>query len=163
MNAQDLPFTDLLDGAKQFIVPIFQRDYDWGTKHCKQLWDNVLRVGKDAQTKWHFLGSVVYVAAEDNAAGISRWLVIDGQQRLATLTLLLIALRNRIKDEEDAALPDTVPSAEAIDDYYLRNRHGTGDRKNKLALRRMDQETLAALVEEKDLPKPASQRVKDNF
>ena len=163
MNAQDLPFTDLLDGAKQFIVPIFQRDYDWGTKHCKQLWDDVLRVGKDAQAKWHFLGSVVYVAAEDNAAGISRWLVIDGQQRLATLTLLLIALRNQIKDAEDGVLPDTLPSAEAIDDYYLRNRHGTGNRKNKLALRRVDQETLAALVDEKDLPKPASERVKDNF
>ena len=163
MNAQDLPFTDLLDGAKQFIVPIFQRDYDWGTKQCKQLWDDVLRAGKDAQTKWHFLGSVVYVAAEDNAAGISRWLVIDGQQRLATLSFLLIALRNRINDEKNSALPDTLPSAEAINDYYLRNRHGTGDRKNKLALRRTDQETLAALVEEKEWPNPLSQRVKDNF
>jgi hypothetical protein len=40
MNAQDLPVTQLLDGAKQFIVPIFQRDYSWGTKHCLQLWND---------------------------------------------------------------------------------------------------------------------------
>ncbi len=68
MKAEDLPFTQLLDGAKQFIVPIFQRDYRWGTKHCLQLWDDVIRVGKDANAKGHFIGSVVYVAAEDNAA-----------------------------------------------------------------------------------------------
>jgi uncharacterized protein with ParB-like and HNH nuclease domain/predicted transport protein len=163
MNAQDLPFTQLLDGAKQFIVPIFQRDYSWGTKHCLQLWDDVIRVGKDANAKWHFIGSVVYVAAEDNAAGISRWLVIDGQQRLTTLSLLLIALRNKISKAGEGELPETLPTVEAVDDYYLRNRHGKGDRRNKLALRRIDQETLAALVDGKDLPKPASERVQENF
>jgi hypothetical protein len=163
MHAQDLPFTQLLDGAKQFIVPIFQRDYSWGTKHCLQLWEDIVRVGKDANAKWHFLGSVVYIAAEDNAAGISRWLVIDGQQRLTTLTLLLTALRKRLQTAGGEGQTETLPSPEAVDDYYLRNRHGKGDRKHKLSLRRSDQETLAALVEEKELPKPASERVQENF
>ena len=111
MHAQDLPLTQLLDGAKQLIVPIFQRDYSWGTKHCQQLWNDILRVGRDTNARAHFLGSVVYIAAEDNQAAIPRWL--DGQQRLTTVTLLLTALRDRLKAEaiEDEALP----SPEEID------------------------------------------------
>lgn len=68
MKAEDTLVTNLLEGAKQFIVPIFQRDYSWGTKHCKQLWKDVIRVSSDHSVKGHFLGSVVYVAAEDNTS-----------------------------------------------------------------------------------------------
>jgi uncharacterized protein with ParB-like and HNH nuclease domain len=72
MKAEDTLVTNLLEGAKQFIVPIFQRDYSWGTKHCQQLWKDVIRVGSDPNVKGHFLGSVVYVAAENNTATIAR-------------------------------------------------------------------------------------------
>ena len=164
MKAEDTLVTNLLQGAKQFIVPIFQRDYSWGTKHCQQLWKDVIRVGSDPNVKGHFLGSVVYVAAEDNTATITRWLLIDGQQRLTTLTLLLIALRDRMAQlpgnsgqGEEEATPDE------LDDYYLRNRHGKGDRRHKLHLRRADHETLIALLDGKTLPEAASERVKENF
>lgn len=164
MKAEDTLVTNLLQGAKQFIVPIFQRDYSWGTKHCQQLWKDVIRVGSDPNVKGHFLGSVVYVAAEDNTATITRWLLIDGQQRLTTLTLLLIALRDRMAQlpgnsgqGEEEATPDE------LDDYYLRNRHGKGERRHKLHLRRADHETLIALLDGKTLPEAASERVKENF
>lgn len=164
MKAEDTLVTNLLQGAKQFIVPIFQRDYSWGTKHCQQLWKDVIRVGSDPNVKGHFLGSVVYVAAEDNTATITRWLLIDGQQRLTTLTLLLIALRDRLAQlpgnsgqGEEEATPDE------LDDYYLRNRHGKGERRHKLHLRRADHETLIALLDGKTLPEAASERVKENF
>src|SRR5438874_6520520 len=78
MKAEDVPLTQLLAGPKQFIVPIFQRDYSWGTKHCLQLWKDVVRVGSDQSAKGHFVGSIVYVAAEGNNANIARWLLIDG-------------------------------------------------------------------------------------
>lgn len=145
MNAQDLWLTQLLDGAKQFIVPIFQRDYSWGTRHCQQLWNDILRVGGDPVARAHFLGSVVYIAAEDNQAAIPRWLVIDGQQRLTTVTLLLTALRDRLRARlvDDEALP----TAEEIEDRFLRNRHFRNDRRNKLMLRRADNEALAALLD----------------
>lgn len=148
VQAQDIRFTELLDGAKQFIVPIFQRDYSWGTKHCQQLWSDVVRVGRDAQAKGHFLGSVVYIAAEDNSAAITRWLVIDGQQRLTTLTLLLVALRDHLALLENAS--EDLPSIDAIDDYYLRNRHAKSDRRTKLMLRRADHEQLQALIDDKE-------------
>jgi uncharacterized protein with ParB-like and HNH nuclease domain len=54
------------------------------------LWKDILRVGSDTNTKAHFVGSVVYIAAEETSATITRWLLIDGQQRLTTLTLLLL-------------------------------------------------------------------------
>lgn len=164
MKAEDTLVTNLLEGAKQFIVPIFQRDYSWGTKHCQQLWKDVIRVGSDPNVKGHFLGSVVYVAAEDNTATITRWLLIDGQQRMTTLTLLLIALRDQINQaqgNEDGG--DEVSTPEELDDYYLRNRHGKGDRRHKLHLRRADHDTLNALLDGKELPEAASERVKENF
>lgn len=164
MKAEDTLVTNLLEGAKQFIVPIFQRDYSWGTKHCQQLWKDVIRVGSDPNVKGHFLGSVVYVAAEDNTATITRWLLIDGQQRMTTLTLLLIALRDRITAlQGNGDGDDEVSTPEELDDYYLRNRHGKGDRRHKLHLRRADHETLIALLDGKGNPDAASERVKENF
>jgi uncharacterized protein with ParB-like and HNH nuclease domain/predicted transport protein len=164
MKAEDTLVTNLLEGAKQFIVPIFQRDYSWGTKHCQQLWKDVIRVGSDPNVKGHFLGSVVYVAAEDNTATITRWLLIDGQQRMTTLTLLLIALRDRMNQVQvNGDGGDEVSTPEELDDYYLRNRHGKGDRRHKLHLRRADHDTLIALLDGKDIPDAASERVKENF
>lgn len=164
MNAVDTLVTTLLQGTKQFIVPIFQRDYSWGTKHCLQLWKDVIRVGSDPKVKGHFIGSVVYVAAEDNMASITRWLLIDGQQRITTLTLLLIALRDQMREVQ--GLEDyggDEPTPEELDDYYLRNRYGRGDRRHKLHLRRADHDTLIALLDGKEFPDNASERVKENF
>jgi uncharacterized protein with ParB-like and HNH nuclease domain len=114
MKAEDVILTELLDGPKQFIVPVFQRDYSWGTKHCQQLWKDILRVGSNDTSKAHFVGSVVYIAAEDTSAKITRWLLIDGQQRLTTLTLLLTAVRNQMPND------DTSDRSETEQDELLR-------------------------------------------
>ena len=45
MKARDLPYTQLIEGPKQFIIPIFQRTYSWEQSHCEQLWDDIIRVG----------------------------------------------------------------------------------------------------------------------
>ena len=167
MKAEDVRLTELLEGPKQFIVPVFQRDYSWGTKHCLQLWKDIVRVGSDANTKAHFVGSVVYVAAEENSAKITRWLLIDGQQRLTTVSLLLAAFRNRVPAEEpESEHPvddDGLPTRLELEDYYLRNAHGKGDRRHKLHLRRADQETMAAIVDAKECPAGASERIRENL
>ena len=59
MKAQDLQFTQLLQGAKQFIIPIFQRTYSWEIGHCEQLWNDILRAGSHAELDSHFIGSAV--------------------------------------------------------------------------------------------------------
>ncbi|MEN6433014.1 MAG: DUF262 domain-containing protein [Smithella sp.] len=167
MKAEDVRFIELLEGPKQFIVPIFQRDYSWGTKHCSQLWKDIVCIGSDENAKAHFLGSIVYVAAEDTSAKITRWLLIDGQQRLATVTLLLIALRNMISSEEanNSHTPeeDELPTRQEFEDYYLWNTHGKGDRRYKLHLRRADQDTMTALIDESDLSSNISERIRENF
>jgi uncharacterized protein with ParB-like and HNH nuclease domain/predicted transport protein len=162
MDAKDLPITTLLDGAKQFIVPIFQRDYSWGTKQCLTLWNDIVRVGNDQNSKGHFLGSVVYIAAEENTADLTRWLLIDGQQRLTTLTLIMVALRAKLQESGEET-GEGSPTPEAIDDYYLRNRHGKGERRYKLHLRRADHETLAALLDNKTLSNGTSERIMENL
>jgi uncharacterized protein with ParB-like and HNH nuclease domain/predicted transport protein len=167
MNAQDIRLTELIEGPKQFIVPVFQRDYSWGTKHCLQLWKDIVRVGGDDKAKAHFVGSVVYIAAEETSAKITRWLLIDGQQRLTTLTVLLAALRNRLPNGDPNAQPaadeDALPTRPELEDYYLCNAHGKGDRHQKLHLRRADQETLVALLDGKDQNGTVSERIRENF
>ena len=159
MKAQDLPFTQLLQGAKQFIIPIFQRTYSWERSHCEQLWKDVIRVGSSSELNSHFIGSAVYIPEEDTSAAISRWLVIDGQQRITTITLLLLSFMRRLEAE---GLDEPVSAAE-VEDYYLRNRYGKGELSYKMVLTRTDKETLIALLEGKELSESASLRITDNF
>ena len=130
MKAIDRRFTEIINGNKQFIIPVFQRDYSWTTEQCHQMWDDIMGTSS-GDVDGHFLGSFVYVEGDAGAA-FSNWLVIDGQQRLTTLTLLLIALRDHIReihwDGED-------PTPERIDAYFLKNVYETGDRSYKLVLR----------------------------
>src|SRR5437867_3688753 len=100
MKAIDRPFTKLINGCTQFIIPVFQRDYSWSEAQCEQLWKDVLRVACDDPRSAHFLGSLVYIPTGDIAAGFTRWMLIDGQQRIATLTLLLAALRDFINETQ---------------------------------------------------------------
>lgn len=166
MKAEDVRLLELLEGPKQFIVPVFQRDYSWGTRHCLQLWNDVVRVGSDTNANAHFVGSVVYIAAGDTSAKISRWLLIDGQQRLTTLTILLAALRNRLATKEVGGQQDDddlLPTRIELEDYYLCNTHAKGNRRYKLHLRREDHEALAALVDHKKPVNDFQGRITENF
>src|SRR5437660_11149109 len=92
MKAVENQFLTFLDGKKQFIIPIYQRTYSWKREQCEQLWNDVVRTATDNQAASHFVGSIVYIQnGSIIAGGIMPLLVIDGQQRLTTLSLLLIA------------------------------------------------------------------------
>jgi uncharacterized protein with ParB-like and HNH nuclease domain len=159
MKAQDLQFTQLLEGSKQFIIPIFQRTYSWEESHCQQLWDDIVRVGKRADLDRHFIGCAVYIPETNVDASIPRWLVIDGQQRITTMTLLLLALKRRLEAEE---LDEPISVAE-VEDYYLRNRYGKGEAAYRMLLTRTDKETLMHLVDGKDAGEDGSFRIRKNF
>lgn len=159
MKAQDLQFTQLLQGAKQFIIPIFQRTYSWEKSQCEQLWLDILRVGTNSNLDSHFIGSIVYIPEQETSAAISRWLVIDGQQRITTIMLLLLCFMNRLKTEK---LSSPV-SAEEVEDYYLRNRYGKADQKYKILLTKTDKDTLISLLDSKEPIEPASHRIVENY
>ena len=91
------------------------------------------------------MGSIVYVDTGDSMAAFTRWLVIDGQQRLTTLTLLLAALRDRISKTGWHGNGDS-PTVDRINSYFLINPLESGDRHRKLVLRRADDSTLDYLI-----------------
>ena len=159
MKAQDLQFTQLLEGPKQFIIPIFQRTYSWERNHCEQLWQDIIRVGKNPESGSHFIGSAVYIPESDTSAAISRWLVIDGQQRIATITLLLLSFKRRLEAE---GLEEPVGPG-LIEDYYLKNRHGKGELSYKMLLTKTDKDTLVALLDNKEPGDSPSHRILDNY
>ncbi len=162
MKAIDRPFTSIITGTSQFVIPVFQRDYTWQAEpQCAQLWRDVLRAARTG-TQRHFLGSVVYIATGDSSAAFTRWLLIDGQRRLTTLTILLIALRDQIRSSGWTGGDDD-PTPRRIDAYFLKNVLEEGDREQKLVLRRHDQATLRALIDGRELPPEISERIRDNY
>jgi uncharacterized protein with ParB-like and HNH nuclease domain len=162
MKAIDCPFTKIINGTTQFVIPVFQRDYSWTEAQCAQLWSDVLHAAKSGDERGHFLGSVVYIATGDSLAGFTRWLLIDGQQRLTTLTLLLTALRDHIR-ETNWTGGENDPTPKRIEAYFLKNVQEEGERERKLVLRRHDQATLTALIENKEFPSDVSNRIRENY
>lgn len=162
MKAIDRKYFDIINGAKQFIIPVFQRDYSWTELKCDRLWQDVIEIsGKDAESR-HFLGSIVSIDTGDSSPAFSRWLLIDGQQRVTTITLLMAALRDYI-NETGWKGGEESPTVRRIESYFLRNFDEEGDREQKLLLRRHDQETLRALIADNDIPDNASEQLLENY
>lgn len=162
MKAIDRPFTKIINGTTQFVIPVFQRDYSWTETQCEQLWKDLLLIANDPTSRGHFMGSVVYVSTGDTSAGFTRWLLIDGQQRVTTLTLLLAALRDHILETKWKGTDDS-PTATRIEAYFLKNVQEEGNRRHKLVLRRHDQETLRAILDSSELPPNPSDRILENY
>jgi uncharacterized protein with ParB-like and HNH nuclease domain/predicted transport protein len=160
MKANAIKVLSFLKKGGQFIVPIYQRNYSWDEKQCDQLWNDVLEVGRNGNKSAHFMGSIVYV--EDGLGSISMLtphLVIDGQQRLTTLTIFLEALSRHIGDSE----PVEGFSAKKIRNNYLSNPDEIGEKNYKLVLAEADKETLFSLVSNRPYPANSSEKIIENF
>lgn len=160
MKAKETMVLEFLQNSSQFIIPIYQRTYSWEPEHCRQLWDDVIRAGKSNTSSVLFIGSIVYVA--DGLSSVSLQaplLVIDGQQRLTTITLLLEALQRSLGAYE----PIEGFSAEKIKSRYLTRHLEKGDKFFKLLLSQTDDETIKAIVQERELPAEPSLRILENF
>ncbi len=138
----------------QLVIPIYQRLYSWEKEQCKQLWDDIIKIGGNDKMNGHFIGSILYVLDGITHSG-NTLLIIDGQQRLTTITLLLTALRNHLSDEV---------KRKEIEDHYLINSDKDGDKKFRLILSESDKDTLLSLID-KDRRKPSepSLKIVENF
>ena len=125
------------------------------------MWQDIINAGVGTDSG-HFLGSIVYIATSDSSASCTRWLVVDGQQRLTTLTLLMVALRDYIKESKWTGGPDS-PTPERIDAYFLINGLEPNHRRYKLRLRRSDNTTLRALVDGTALPVKHSATIQNTY
>lgn len=160
MKATEAKLLSFLQKAPQFIIPIYQRTYSWTDKQCRQLWGDILRAGSNDAITVHFIGSIVYVEQ-----GLSQvvhqapLLVIDGQQRLTTVSLLVEALARALGDTE----PVDGFSATKLRHYYLSNQLEKDDRYFKLLLSQTDDASLKAIIKNGEQPKEPSLRVTQNF
>ncbi|MEK4206442.1 DUF262 and DUF1524 domain-containing protein [Paenibacillus sp. FSL R10-2788] len=160
MKASETNFLKFLQGTKQFIIPIYQRKYSWTIHQCKQLWNDIVRASSDDQIKGHFVGSIVYIEKGlYQISSVPQLLVIDGQQRMTTLNLLLLALGKAIEEREERH----EITRKKIMNYYLVNSEEEGDAYHKLLLTQSDNETLIRLVLDKEIPEEYSQRVFENY
>ena len=93
MKANQLPVNDFLQkNDVQFVIPVYQRNYDWTIAECKQLLDDINAVEIENRGT-HFIGSIVYIHdGIYSASDINELVIIDGQQRLTTLSILNVAL-----------------------------------------------------------------------
>jgi uncharacterized protein with ParB-like and HNH nuclease domain/predicted transport protein len=160
MKATEAKLLEFLKKSPQFVIPIYQRTYSWTERECRQLWDDIVRTGRNEAISAHFMGSIVYVEKGlYQVSTQSPLLVIDGQQRLTTATLLIEALARALGENE----PLDGFSAKKLRNYYMLNPLEDGDRRYKLVLSQTDKASLKALLDGQPKPKDHSLRVEENF
>lgn len=160
MKASETNFLKFLQGTKQFIIPIYQRKYSWTIQQCRQLWNDIVRAAEDEEVQGHFVGSIVYIEKGlYQISAVPQLLVIDGQQRLTTLSLLLMALARAI---EESGKPHDI-TKKKIMNYYLVNNEEEDDLYYKLLLTKSDKDTYIQLLADKELSDDYSQRIVDNY
>ena len=163
MKATEANLLKFLRKSPQFVIPIYQRNYSWTEAQCRQLWADLMRAGRDDKVKAHFIGSIVYVERGLSTVTTEEaLLVIDGQQRLTTSTLLIAALAEHFKTHNVAELLDAF-SFKKLRNYYLLNPDEDGDRHYKLILSETDKDTLLALLQDTPMPAQSSTRITENY
>lgn len=145
---------------QQFVIPVFQRKYSWTEKQCTTLWNDILKMSESGIGSGHFIGSIVcYQLNDEEMPGIiHEKILIDGQQRLTTLSLIMIAMvraYQKLGEEKIAA---------TILDEYLLNSKFDGEDKYKLMPTYDDKETFIALIENQEINKKTySKNMMENF
>lgn len=160
MKATEAKLIEFLRRSFQFGIPIYQRTYSWTEKECRQLWDDIVQCGSNDKTALHFIGSIVYIQEGlSQASHQAPFLVIDGQQRLTSVTLLLAAIAQAVGDSE----PVDGFSQRKIRNYFLLNPEEASARHYKLLLSQTDKDTLIAIVGGGEQPRERSLRITENY
>lgn len=150
--AQETTLKEILEGSKQYLVPLYQRPYQWSVKQLDALWKDIIELVDDrreGERDSHFIGSLVLAPPPiAEPTGVNTFLVIDGQQRLTTLSILLAALRDYLKTHGESG--DAEESAAEIHESYLVNRFKKGEKYFKLVPTQADREAFHSIILEKD-------------
>ncbi len=155
MDGNKQYLTDLIEGKlTRFVIPVYQRNYDWKPENCGRLFDDLVEVAKTGR-KEHFFGSIVSQTPRGTRV------VIDGQQRITTVFLLLAAIRAQLKAGAIAA--DDKELAEDIEDYYLLDKKHKKEQKLRLKLVKSDSEAFKAILDEKEDEYIQGSNVTQNF
>ncbi len=154
MEANPVRIIQYFDGEKQSIIPLFQRPYTWEKTKWTTLWEDIVANCDTESSTTHFMGAVVSIPAKTVPVGVTKHLIIDGQQRLTTIAILLCALRDSVEDEKTKA---------QIHDY-LTNRHYEGSPDYlKLLPTQSDREVYRDIVEGKHFDEKVSHKMLEAY
>lgn len=143
MQANQKQFLRFLEGTDtHFVIPVYQRNYDWTKEQCEQLFDDLIDISKN-NFRTHFIGSIVSIYNNDK--GGREYLIIDGQQRITTLSILLQAIYNGLDKKVFKSKDDKLK--EKIKKYYLVNEYVEGDKRIRLKPIKDDAEAFSKLFE----------------
>lgn len=142
MDGHKQYLTDLIEGKRtRFVIPVYQRNYDWKQEQCGRLFDDLVEVAKTGRDE-HFFGSIVSQTPRGERV------IIDGQQRITTVFLLLAAVRSQLREKVVAS--ESPELADDIDEDYLIDRKHKKQQKLRLKLVKSDSEAFGAILDEKE-------------
>lgn len=124
LGADDYDIGQILEGSHQIEVPDYQREYAWGKEQWGELWDDIYALTRDREH--HFLGSIVVI---ERKGDIKKLELVDGQQRLTTISILLCAIRDRFEEDEEYT-----DIAELVDGFLEIQSKTTGEGYQKIKL-----------------------------
>jgi uncharacterized protein with ParB-like and HNH nuclease domain len=156
MEANPTLIINYFSGFKQNLIPLFQRPYTWGEKQWRTLWEDILSFYDYEESEsraTHFMGAVVTMPARSVPVGISKFLVIDGQQRLTSLALLMCAIRDALQATDEVR-------RRKIQNFYLTNDGYEGADFFKLLPTQGDRAGYSPIVQNSPTPFPDSQSKK---
>lgn len=146
MQASQTKLRQLIEGAKQYVVPLFQRPYSWSEKQWKTLWVDIHEKARHGNDRPHFFGSIVTTPARTVPEGVTKYLLVDGQQRMTTIQIFLAALRDVAKEAGNSRL------AERIQGEYLENKYEQGFDLFKVLPTQDDRASFKAIIEGTESP-----------
>jgi uncharacterized protein with ParB-like and HNH nuclease domain len=140
MQAKETKLQDIIEGTKQYVIPLFQRTYSWTPKEWEVLWKDLVELSEMENPRTHFIGSIVNMPTVSVPEGVAKYLLIDGQQRLTTIFILLTLLRNRAREIQNQEF------AEEINNTLLVNPYKKDQDFYKLLPTQVDRETYQNLI-----------------
>ncbi len=117
MQAKETKLQDIIEGTKQYVIPLFQRTYSWGKKEWEDLWNDLIEISEMKKPRSHFIGSIVNIPTKSIPEGVSKYMLIDGQQRLTTIFLILILLRNKAQEKGQNEFADEINNTLLVNPY----------------------------------------------
>ena len=142
MEASPARVIQYFNGEKQNLIPLFQRPYTWTESNWQALWDDLMVQYEVRDTGTHFMGAIVSVPARSVPVGVSKYLIIDGQQRLTTVSILLCALRDCLDSN----------SASRIQEVYLTNRFREPEDTLKFVPTQADRDAYRTIALDRQVP-----------
>lgn len=121
MQAKETKLQDIIEGTKQYVIPLFQRTYSWTNKEWDILWKDLLELCEAENPRTHFIGSIVNMPTVSVPEGVAKFLLIDGQQRLTTIFILLTLLRNKAREMQKQDFAEEINNTLLVNPYKKDN------------------------------------------